>query len=80
MPSPHAERLNKALAALPQFQQLPATLRSRVESFALLQDLARGGRLWDSGDPAEHYRLQRSPQPSHGLGGVSPTSAVRKCR
>lgn len=57
MPSPHAERLQLALSALPMFKDLPGTLRLRVESMATLLEADKGDELWHAGDAAEHLTV-----------------------
>jgi len=55
--SAHAERLRGALAELPIFRDLPGPLRARVEAFATLETLEKGGVLWHAGEPAESLTL-----------------------
>ena len=53
----HAERLCTALATLPMFKDLPASLRGRVQSLASLLEAAKGDELWHAGDTAQYLTV-----------------------
>ena len=72
-PSDHrTERIRAAVQSLPMFRGLPQQERERVAGIASMRDLARGGVLWNAGDPADTLMLIVSGRIKivrHGAGG-----------